>query len=294
MWPKLERNDNKIGCLFNPEFWDLWGPTKIVHYDSENLNDSRKIQSIYLIDKEYHSIKIPDNKVIAMALTYKCGDFGEHTVIFSYDKQPKITLRHSGNYCIFEDFSSTNVDDINLYNLGVLDKDINKLSKEAQSELYLEYLEDFFRPADVERSIFRGRLRDYINASESFDTYKSLLEVLLERDNGGIYFSDMFFSDDLDFFIYLETIQQQIRRKSKDDFFAQMTSAIKRIGEQKEINDLNAIFRNARDLLAENVFDENGQPCKLEISPDGTAKLTQRKIEKRLLPGKGLRNTRSI
>lgn len=135
MWPGIIRDENKIGIKFDPDFWVEWGPTE-VKYSDNRANKKRKIQSISCIYDRFGNIKIDDKNSIALALEYECGDFGSHSVFFSYDKTPKITYPEFWEYLVFKDFDSDDKDEILLYQLGVMD--IETLSEDQKVKLGME------------------------------------------------------------------------------------------------------------------------------------------------------------
>ena len=149
MWPVIMR-ENNIGKNFDPDFWRNWGPTEVKYLDE---SVEKKIQSIYCMYKSYETIKIDDLSSIAMVLTYECGEFGEHTIVFSYDKVPRITYNSSWDYCVFPDFDSEDDMDIRLYKLGVMDINIKTLSPAKRRNLY--------------RSCFESGIIDDINKLDS-------------------------------------------------------------------------------------------------------------------------------
>ena len=135
MWPGIIRDENKKGIQFDPDFWEDWGPTE-VKYSDNRANKKRKIQSIYCIYDSFDRIQIDDINSIAFALEYECGDFGRHSVFFSYDKTPKITYPECWEYLVFKDFDSDDKYEILLYQLGVMD--IETLSECQKVKLGME------------------------------------------------------------------------------------------------------------------------------------------------------------
>lgn len=259
MWPDIKR-ENGIGIKFNEEFWDNWGPTNMCYFNPELFNDEKKIKSIYCMYLSYGCIKFKPEE-IAMGLVYECGDFGQHTVLFSYEDIPNIEHAKIWDYCVFENLETEMPNLINLYNYNIL-KQQGKMSDE---DIYINFLEDYIVGYDIDKEVFRNLcdniLKAYIknNPSVTYDeAYKRFLENISERilgENEPYTFLKPIRdcctenSDEFDKTILDIIKQTKIDKESPNKIRERFNKSLEMFEMSSVNNDLNSIFRNCRDLF---------------------------------------------
>lgn len=260
MWPDIERK-NGIGVKFDEKFWDMWGPSSMCYFNPELFNDEKKIKSIYCMYLQYNCIEFKPDE-IAMGLHYECGDFGQHTVLFSYEEIPDIKHSRVWDYCVFENLVTDNPEFINLHNYIIL-KQQGKMSEE---DVYMNFLEDYILDDDIDKTFFRDLcdniLKSYIKNNPSVtyeEAYKRFLENICQRISGN---SEQYIllksirdccrekSDEFDRII-LEIIKQtQICPNKMHERYQRVLAGLEKM---KIENNLDSIFRNCRELFVDKV-----------------------------------------
>ena len=142
MWPDVERykqGDKYIGYKFSERFWREWGPTNMYYYHPEIFNDNKHIGLIQCIYQSRGQVKFKEDEV-AMALAYKCGEFGEHVALFCYTDTPDIQYTDDVWCRSFFDDIETEDDRIYLARNCASKMKHEKLSEQQANILYLENL----------------------------------------------------------------------------------------------------------------------------------------------------------
>lgn len=265
MWPDIKRN-NKVGIKFDEKFWDYWGPSRMFYFNPELFNDEKDIKSICLkylgpCDFEFEPSEI------AMGLVYDCGEFGQHTVLFSYEDIPKITQEcNSWNHYVLPHIETDDDLLVKLYNYKMLKLE----GKMTESQMYIRYLEDTVLDYNGDAQWFRRLSQNILNAYikkhptiEEEKAYQILLEniVLRLKDYKNTFNIRKSInkcktnSRRFDRTIYeimnmeVDTLLQEKGIENK------YQSGLKLLDMLKEENDLNAIFRNCRELFLNNVIE---------------------------------------
>lgn len=263
MWPNVERK-NGVGVKFDEQFWNYWGPTKMFYFNSELFNDKKRIKSIYCMYLPHHNIKFNQDE-IAMGLHYECGDFGEHTVLFSYEEIPNIEHNRIWDFCVFDDLETDAADLINLHNYSV-QKSHGEIT---EKHMYKNYLEDYILQDEIDRELFRGVCQNIVKAyiknnptvSEE-EAYIRFLENICQRICG---YSEPYNlikkikdccrekKEDFDKTI-LEIIKETQIDKNKPNILRERYEhSLSMIEKMRKPNDLNSIFQNCRELFTEQV-----------------------------------------
>lgn len=263
MWPEIERN-NGIGIKFNKEFWNNWGPSKMFYFNQEIFDDSKKIKSIYCMYLPHSEIKF-DESEIAMGLHYECGEFGEHTVLFSYKEIPNIEHIKIWDYCVFEDMDTDNLEYINLHNFRVLEKQ----GKITEKEVYQNFLENYIIEDRFDVKIFRtlseNIIRAYLenNSTVNYeDAYLMFLQNLCQRiygysNNGELIekIADCCIKkrEEFDETILEIMNKTQIDKSESNIMKKKYEETLKILEYMKKENDLDSIFQSCRELFLQNV-----------------------------------------
>lgn len=263
MWPGIERN-NGVGTNFEEKFWDYWGPTKMFYFNPEIFDDNKKIKSIYCMYLPFSEIKFNENE-IAMGLHYECGDFGQHTVLFSYEEIPNIEHNKIWDYCVFENLDTDLQNYIDLHNYKVLEK----RGEMTETEVYQNFLEDYIVQDCIDKNLFRilseNIVKAYLNMNPTIsynEAYIKFLENLCQRISKQ--------SEPYEFIkkiedcckekpeefdkTILEIIQQTQIDKSESNIMRKRYKKTLEILEEMNCeNDLNSIFQNCRELFLQDV-----------------------------------------
>lgn len=165
MWPVIVREKN-IGQRFEERFWDLWGPLEKFYTNPDIEDHSRVIKNIFCTYEPHQDI-VFKKEDIALGLNYACGEFGEHTILFSYEKTPEIHCKHIWDCYIMSDFRTESSGVYALYTIQ------DHCSKE---ELYVKYLE-LQLVSEGETEKLKRVLEKSVYAKES--SYLEVLEQIL-------------------------------------------------------------------------------------------------------------------
>ena len=245
MWPALKKKDN-IAINFDNNFWKEWGPTHMIYFNKELFNDNKDIKSIYCMYRSFDRIKL-NPKEIAMALEYECGDFGEHTVLFSYEEIPNPNYCEGWNYYIFPNFDTENNEDISLY--------YNKLTCKDKDETYLRFLENQILNTFNLTPLEREKLRRSIGLN--MEEYKKYLEkveqLMISLTLEDYYKIKEQLQDFSSFKLIVSSLSKKITNIKNYDIKREFESTYSRIASSPIINDLNCIYHNTRELFLENV-----------------------------------------
>ena len=241
MWPTIKRKNN-IGVSFNDDFWAWWGPTYMVYFNEELFNDTKDIKGIICMYCSIMEIEF-NNEEIAMALEYQCGDFGYHSVLFSYEEFPKLKSTSTWNYYVYPGFDTDNDSVFKLYQ--------DKLEGKSTDEMYLEYLEDtifyIHYLSTSEREQFRKNIGlDLLEYRKYLEGVTKLLLSLPLEMRGSI-------TKQLYDFSSFTSIIAKVPREYLNDKVPDIKIAFNydysvAISEEKK-NDLNTIYQNSRDFF---------------------------------------------
>jgi hypothetical protein len=264
MWPEIV-GENKKGVKFNESFWSEWGPSRMCFFNKSIFDDTKDIKSIYCMYEPIQSIKFNQDE-IAMALTYDCADFGEHTVLFSYSDLPEI--QHSGtwDFCVFEDLDTDNAELINLYSCMLLQQrgDI------TEEDVYKKFLEKKFQLGDeistfsrLSGNIIKSYLKINPTVTEN-QAYIRFLENLYQRAKGSGNFYGVSRKildccknepenfDKVIYEIFEQNQPQQIDKNIAKESFCNIKYFLKQC-KNRVNNDLNSIFINCREFFKDKV-----------------------------------------
>lgn len=290
MWPGIE-SENGVGVKFDEKFWDYWGPTHMFYYNPKIFDDSKNIKSIFCMYLPYHQVKFREEE-IAMGIHYECGEFGQHTVLFSYEEVPNIDHNQIWDYCVFENLDTEAPDEINLHGYVTLKKQ-NKMTEE---EVYQNYLEDMIdvNDKDAFRELSGNIVKKYLKR-EAGTSYEEAYTKFLENIANRIWrysnsyeltkkINDATTKDQEEFDkTILEIMEQTQTESSKTNVMKERYEhTLEMVKDPTTKNDLNSIFRNCRELLLQSVVqyhtegqnkivftDEEGQECEIEVPAYG-------------------------
>lgn len=232
------------------------------YFNPELFDDTKKIKSIYFMYLPEYEIKFNPEE-IAMGLTYECGEFGQHTALFSYSEVPNIKHNRVWDFCVFPDFNSDATNLIKLKESLIMRKN----DKFADEDIYRIYLEDFVLREHIPEKDFKRMCRNIIskyiktNPEVSEDeAYIKLLEKLgnkmLTLEYGNTYdwikkcakaSQD---DDELEFDkLILEFINKPAQKENNINLKNMFNNDLQIIQNLRENNDLDSIFRNCRDYF---------------------------------------------
>lgn len=271
MWPNIKR-ENKIGKSFDEDFWAYWGPSSMFFFNQNLFNDEKEIKSIYFMYVPCHEIKFNPEE-IAMGIIYQCGDFGEHTALFSYSELPNIEHNKHWDFCVFPEVS-TDIDTwIQLKESWIK----NRQGKLTERQVYREYLEYYLFQNYIPKEEFREKSENIIEEYRKLhpdisceEAYIRLLEKLGKKSSILNYENRQDWikrcaeccknGDKVDFDkLILEFINKvPDKPKEKEDDLQKHFERISKAVKSSENNDLNSIFRNCRDYFVDKVvkFEE--------------------------------------
>ncbi len=306
MWPSIIReNGNGKGIKLDEAHWINWGPSDMFYYNPDLFDDTKKIGSIYCMYLPQSEIKFnPDE--IAMGIIYECGDFGQHTVLFSYSECPDLKYNSNWDFCIFSDYSSDMESSIELKE--ALMKRKNGIIKE--DEVYQVFLENQVLLGFVPIETFRKKLNDIIKEYQKIkpgvseeEAYIKLLEKLSDKSNS--LDPETRFelikrirescdeSDNLEFNkLMLEYISVPTA-EGIEDVQEKYNRNLSYVQNQEE-NDLDSMFRNCRDYFLDKAIryekkeidDMDFDPKTFKLIKTGKKRIVHESRPGRIIKGK--------
>ncbi|MCI8699851.1 MAG: hypothetical protein HFJ47_00735 [Clostridia bacterium] len=263
MWPSIIKKGG-TGIKFDENFWDIWGPSNMFYFNPELFNDERKIKSIYFKYLNHNQLEF-DPSEIAMGLIYECHEFGEHTVLFSYNEIPNITTNlHSWDHFVLPYFETDDNRLVNMYN----DRKLMLEGKMSKTEMYIKYLEGIIIYWDNNsRQIFRNLchsiLNEYIHSHTNIKpemVYQTFLESIVSRilvsdDSLTICSSIQRCYESKDFLKIINGIMDIKLDENllKERIKCEYSKHLKELDFLQEENDLDSIYRECRDLFLNRV-----------------------------------------
>lgn len=198
MWPPIKR-ENNIGVCFDEKFWEYWGPSNLFYFNENIFQDNREIKCIFCTYEPHRSIQFKAEE-IAIGLCYECGDFGEHTVLFSYVEEPSLVCNHNWDYCVYSDFSSDYFELLNLWQEQVLKNPKQKSSffdkftfcreENNLNEIFNNALVYFQNKVIMEKEILKEELELDLETNQIIKTGKMVKAFtfvngkLIQEENG--------------------------------------------------------------------------------------------------------------
>lgn len=286
MWPTIKYEEG-IGIKFKEDFWEVWGPSSMFYYNDKIFDDSKDIKSIYLMYNDHMSVKFDKNE-IAMGLKYQCGEFGEHTVLFSYVTRPKIENPNIWNHYVFPYVETDQT--LNEFYQNNIKRQV--LSKKLQPKIaIIRYMENYIFKCDsldesiqVRIKLLSKRILTYYQKYHLDCTIDEAYYILLSKiytylraliyyENNSEqnkqmyqkamkYFKDTLKKDQLEeidilqfekmvFELLSTSIDANIMKKIDvpEKYFEKFIKE----EEYFKINDLNSIFKNCREIFKEMV-----------------------------------------
>ena len=248
MWPPVKR-ENNIGTSLDKSFWNEWGPTYIYYFNSDIFNDDREIKSIFFTYEPFFSVSF-DEKEIAMAIHYECGEFGQHIGLFSYVDIPNIKHGEHWDYYVYPNISTDLPNNIYFNKINIV------YGNDNLYELYLGYKiidKYILLPENYEK--LKSCLRSLLDV-DTMDNYINLLEIVALHGDAvdlskKLEWSEKFLESCSDIQrtkLVNELLNNEVKL-DRDYIKRQYNDLYEETFDKRENNDLQKIFINCRDLL---------------------------------------------
>lgn len=281
MWPEIKR-ENKKGIKFDEDFWRRWGPSKMFYFNPHLFDDTRTIKSINSLYLTHTSITFNPEE-IAMGLIYECGEFGEHTTLFSYVDIPKLKYEENCWRSYVLPSFSTDIDTlVDLYNYKILENN----GQMSEEQVYQNYMEDTILSHHSDKKMLlreacKELVENYKIDHQSLKVdlevlYAKLLEEIIEKGNW-LKFSclDRPMNWQEEWTKAIKGSKKEVKElildilklpsnKKKDTPTAKQKYQQELAFLNKEDNDLNSIFYQTRDIFLNHAVQF--EASKMEIS----------------------------